>query len=140
MSQGITRRTLTYGERMLLVEFRVEPGSVFPEHFHPYGQIGYMCRGAGTLWIGEEGFNLEPGSSWCIPAGVPHRAEFSRSSVLVDIFSPVREDYKTSEQEEGSQPHRSSGGRSTRWGRNRRPEETGGRGRRNHRPPRSLII
>jgi len=129
MFEGITRRTLTYGDRMLLVEFRVEHGSVFPEHCHPYEQIGYMCRGAGTLWIGKEGFDLEPGSSWCIPAGVPHRAEFSRASVLVDIFSPVREDYKIIEEDEGRQPPRPAGGRSGGCGRNPGTGPTGGRGK-----------
>jgi len=34
MLEGIERRTLTYGDNMLLVEFTVRAGSVFPEHAH----------------------------------------------------------------------------------------------------------
>ncbi len=93
MMEGITRRTLTYGERMLLVEFTIRAGAVFPEHRHPYEQTGYLCKGAGRLWIGEESFELCPGSSWNIPADVSHKAEFSEDSLALDIFSPVREDY-----------------------------------------------
>ena len=93
MLAGITRRTLTYGDRTLLVEFTILAGSVFPEHQHPYEQIGYLCTGKGRLWIGKEVHGLVPGASWCIPAGVPHRAEFSENTVAIDIFSPVREDY-----------------------------------------------
>jgi quercetin dioxygenase-like cupin family protein len=93
MLEGIERRTLTYGENMLLVEFTVRAGAVFPEHAHTYEQIGYLCKGAGKLWIGEECREIAPGSSWCIPGNVTHKAEFSEDSVALDIFHPVREDY-----------------------------------------------
>lgn len=93
MLEGIERRTLTYGNNMLLVEFTIGAGSVFPEHQHSYEQIGYLCSGSGKLWIGGECREIAPGSSWCIPGNVPHKAEFSEDSVAVDIFHPVREDY-----------------------------------------------
>lgn len=93
MLEGIERRTLTYGDNMLLVEVTVRAGSVLPEHAHSYEQIGYLCKGAGRLWIGEESREIEPGSSWCIPGNVPHKAEFSEDSVALDIFHPLREDY-----------------------------------------------
>jgi len=93
MMEGITRRTLTFGERMLLVEFTIQAGAVFPEHRHPYEQTGYLCRGAGRMRIGKEWFELLPGSSWNIPADVTHSAEFSQDSLALDIFSPARQDY-----------------------------------------------
>jgi len=93
MLEGITRRTLTHGERMLLVEFTIRAGAVFPEHQHPYEQTGYLCKGSGRLWIAGEAFDLAPGASWNIPADAPHKAEFSEDSVALDIFSPVRRDY-----------------------------------------------
>jgi len=93
MLPGITRRTLTYGDRMLLVEFSIKAGSVFPEHSHSYEQIGYLCKGSGRLWIGEQSSEIRPGSSWCIPSDVPHKAEFTEDAIALDIFSPVREDY-----------------------------------------------
>lgn len=93
MLPGITRRTLTFGNRMLLVEFTLQAGAVFPEHSHPYEQIGYLCKGRGRLWIGGESSDIVSGSSWCIPENIPHKAEFSEDSVAIDIFSPVREDY-----------------------------------------------
>ena len=78
---------------MLLVEFTIQAGAIFPEHNHPHEQIGYLCKGMGTLWIGGESSTIEPGTSWCIPENVPHKAEFSEESIAIDIFSPVREDY-----------------------------------------------
>ena len=94
MAPAITRRTLTIGDSMLLVEFTLEAGAVFPEHRHPYEQIGYLCKGSGRLWIGNEPCEVGPGSSWCIPADVPHRAEFFQDSIAIDVFSPVRDDYR----------------------------------------------
>ncbi|MEW6441746.1 MAG: cupin domain-containing protein [bacterium] len=93
MADGIARRTLTHGAKMILVEFSIRAGAVFPEHHHVYEQIGYLCSGKGRLWIGPEARDLRPGSSWCVPENVPHRAEFFEDSIAIDIFSPVREDY-----------------------------------------------
>jgi quercetin dioxygenase-like cupin family protein len=93
MMEGITRRTLTFGERMLLVEFSIRAGAVFPEHCHPFEQTGYLCRGEGRMWIDGKYFSLSPGSSWSIPADTLHKAEFFKDSLALDIFSPVREDY-----------------------------------------------
>ena len=93
MLEGIERRTLTYGDKMLLVEFTVRAGAVFPEHQHTYEQIGYLCKGSGRLWIGEECREIGPGSSWCIPGNVSHKAEFFEDSIALDIFHPVRKDY-----------------------------------------------
>ncbi len=93
MAEGIERRTLTHGEAMLLVEFTIRGGAVFPEHDHPHEQTGYLRRGRGRLWIGEDVYDLVPGSSWSIPGGMRHRAEFYEDSVAVDVFHPVREDY-----------------------------------------------
>jgi len=93
MLEGVERRTLTFGDSMLLVEFTVRAGSVFPEHQHAYEQIGYLCKGSGRLWIGEECHEIVPGSSWCIPENEFHKAEFRENSVAVDVFYPVRKDY-----------------------------------------------
>lgn len=93
MLEGVERRTLTHGDSMLLVEFIVRAGSGIPEHQHAYEQIGYLCKGSGRLWIGEESCEIVPGSSWCIPENEFHKAEFYEDSVVVDVFYPVRKDY-----------------------------------------------
>ena len=93
MMEGVERKTLTRGKRMLLVEFSFRAGATVPEHKHLHEQTGYLCRGSGKLWIGDDAFELLPGSSWSIPPDAPHKAEFFEDSVAIDIFSPVREDY-----------------------------------------------
>jgi len=90
---GVTYKTLTFGIRTLLSEFRLEKGSVIPIHSHPHEQIGYMISGHMTLTVNGEVYNAEPGDSWCIPSNVEHGVEVLEDSLVIEVFSPVREDY-----------------------------------------------
>jgi quercetin dioxygenase-like cupin family protein len=90
---GIRMKTLVFGEKTLLAEFRLQAGSSLPHHAHPYEQTGYLVVGRIRLSIGTEVFEVEPGDSWCIPVNVEHGAEILADAVAVEVFSPVREDY-----------------------------------------------
>ncbi len=90
---GITRKTLVYGDKTLLTEFRMDRGSPLPRHSHPYEQTGYLVSGHIRLSISGEAFDAQPGDSWCIPANVEHGAEILADSVAIEVFSPAREDY-----------------------------------------------
>ena len=90
---GVTYKTLAYGIRTLLSEFRLERGSVVPNHKHPHEQTGYMISGRMTFTINGEIYNAQPGDSWCIPGDVEHSAEVFEDCVALEVFSPVREDY-----------------------------------------------
>jgi unsaturated pyranuronate lyase len=89
----VRRKTLVYGEKTLLTEFRLEKGAALPEHRHPYEQTGYLVSGRIDLTIGDETHRVDPGGSWCIPGNVAHRAVAHEDSVAIEVFSPVREDY-----------------------------------------------
>ena len=90
---GIELKTLTYGDKMSLTEFRLEKGHDLPAHEHPHEQIGYLVSGRIELTIGDQVFQTAPGDSWCIPGGVRHGAKVYEDSVAVEVFSPVRDDY-----------------------------------------------
>lgn len=91
--EKIQRKTLVYGEKTLLTEFRLAKGAVLPEHSHPHEQTGYLVSGRIVLTIGGETYRVGPGGSWCIPGNAAHRAVAHEDSVAIEIFSPVREDY-----------------------------------------------
>ena len=91
--EGITRKTLVYGDKTLLTEFRMDADSVLPKHSHPYEQTGYLVSGHIRLSIGSETMDMQPGDSWCIQSATEHGAEILADSVAVEVFSPVREDY-----------------------------------------------
>jgi quercetin dioxygenase-like cupin family protein len=91
--EGIKIKTLVYGDKTLLTEFRLEKGSQLPRHAHPHEQTGYLISGRIRLFIGDKAFEVEPGDSWCIKSNVEHKADILNDSVAIEVFSPVREDY-----------------------------------------------
>lgn len=91
--EGVTRQTLVYGEKTLMVEFRLDKGAELPVHHHPYEQTGYLASGRLDLTIDAETRTLEAGDSWCIPSSAPHKATALDDSVAVEVFAPVREEY-----------------------------------------------
>jgi quercetin dioxygenase-like cupin family protein len=93
MAEGIERKTLVHGYKTLMTEFRLRKGGIFTRHAHPHEQTGYLVRGCIHLWIGTEKCEAQAGDSWCIPGGVEHRVDIMEDSVVVEVFSPVREDY-----------------------------------------------
>ena len=99
--QGIEQKTLVFGERTLLAEFRLACGSDLPRHAHPYEQTGYLVSGRLRLHIGVDSFDAGPGDSWCVPADVEHGADVLADAVAVEVFSPVREDYLPASQKPG---------------------------------------
>jgi quercetin dioxygenase-like cupin family protein len=90
---GVTYKTLSYGSKTSLSEFMLEKGSKVPIHNHPHEQIGYMISGRMTFTIDGESYSVEPGDSWCIPGNVEHGVEVLEDSLVIEVFSPVREDY-----------------------------------------------
>jgi quercetin dioxygenase-like cupin family protein len=90
---GILMKTLVFGKRTLLTEFRMEKGSVLPLHSHRHEQTGYLAKGRIKLTIGKTSKTIRPGGSWCIPGGVMHGATIHADAVAVEVFSPVRKEY-----------------------------------------------
>ena len=91
--KGIKLKTLAFGKKTLITEFRLEKGNLLPIHSHPHEQTGYLISGKIKLIIGNEKYDAEPGDSWCIPGNVEHGAEIIEDAVAIEVFSPVRKDY-----------------------------------------------
>lgn len=90
---GIEQKTLVYGEKTLMTEFRLKKGSILPRHRHPHEQTGYLVSGRIRLHIGDQSYECTPGDSWCVPGGAEHGADVIEDAVAVEVFSPVREEY-----------------------------------------------
>ncbi len=88
------RSALVAGERVMLSALEMDAGGVVPEHSHPHEQAGLVLDGKLRLRIGDEERELEPGDAFLIPANVVHSGVVTAGPARVlDIFSPVREDY-----------------------------------------------
>jgi len=92
--EGIKARTF-WGEKLMLALVDLEPNAVLPLHQHPHEQGGVVLEGEMTLTVGEESKTVRPGDLYLIPGEVPHSAKVGPLPTRVlDIFSPVREEYK----------------------------------------------
>lgn len=91
--EKIKMKTLAYGDKTLMSEFRMQKGALLPQHSHPHEQTGYLVSGKIQLTIGDQTFSVEPGDSWCVHGGIEHHAEILEDSIAIEVFSPVREDY-----------------------------------------------
>lgn len=90
---GVNYKTLAYGGKTSLGEFRLEKESIIPNHNHPQEQTGYMISGEMTFTIDGEVHKVQAGDSWSIPGNVYHSVKVHKDSVVIEVFSPVREDY-----------------------------------------------
>ena len=91
--EGIAIKTLLVGDKMLFAEFHMEKGSRLPIHSHPQEQAGRLLQGKIILSIGDERSELMPGDCWIVPGHREHSAEVVEESIVIEVFSPVREDY-----------------------------------------------
>jgi quercetin dioxygenase-like cupin family protein len=91
--EGIDLTTLVHGDKTLMGQFKLAKGAVIPAHSHPHEQTGIMISGELRFVVEGEIMDVETGDSWCLPGGVEHSAEALKDSVVIEVFSPVREDY-----------------------------------------------
>jgi quercetin dioxygenase-like cupin family protein len=88
------KAVFVHSEKMTIAYWDVEPGSVLPEHSHPHEQIASVIEGRFELLVGEERRVMEPGVAAVIPSNVVHGGRAITACRLIDVFHPVREDYR----------------------------------------------
>ncbi|GIK28005.1 MAG: cupin domain-containing protein [Chloroflexi bacterium] len=91
---GVHRRTMASGERVMVCEFFLERGAEIPVHSHMHEQAGYVIQGSITFTINGEARKLYRGDSYAIPGDVLHGAYADEDCILVEVFSPPREEYR----------------------------------------------
>ena len=76
-----------------------------PLHSHPHEQLGLVLRGMQALVVDGVAHELGPMEGYVLPGGVEHSAYCGPDGALVlDVFSPVREDYRERWQGRGMRP------------------------------------
>ena len=93
MFPGVVRRTLVSGDNVTLVQITLSPGAEVPRHTHPHEQAGTVGDGVIHIEIGGESWELGLGASYLIPGDAPHYVRAVDAATLVEVFSPVREEF-----------------------------------------------
>ena len=90
---GTSRRILTWNDQLMAVEVAFETGAVGSEHTHPHTQCSYVLSGRFSYSVEGEAVELGVGDSIVVPSGLPHGTVCLEKGVLLDVFTPLREDF-----------------------------------------------
>jgi quercetin dioxygenase-like cupin family protein len=91
---GTIRGHYAHLDRMTIGEVLLQANITVPLHQHPHEQVTYVIEGEFRFTIGDETTVLKPGMAALIPGGVMHGGTTLTACRVVDLFSPVREDYR----------------------------------------------
>ena len=90
----LVSRRVIHTERMTVCRIRLKKGAVVPMHSHENEQITMLESGSLRFIFENEEKILSAGDTLPIPPHAQHRVEALEDSVAVDLFSPVREDWR----------------------------------------------
>src|ERR1044072_8649636 len=92
-SEGIERQ-MVVGERMMICRFRFAPLLVTPAHTHPHAQMSLVISGRVRFFVEGVERIASPGDVLHFPPNCLHGAtRMDEEVVLIDIFTPLREDF-----------------------------------------------
>ena len=93
MSPGFISRII-HTESNTINFLEIKAGSVSEVHSHPHHQCAFVLEGEFELTVNGEPQVLSTGLFATIPSNVPHGGRAITDCKLLDIFNPVREDFK----------------------------------------------
>jgi quercetin dioxygenase-like cupin family protein len=93
MAEGVRRKILTYDEKIMMVRVEFEKGGVGALHNHPHIQVTNVESGVFEIEINGNKHILNAGDAFHVPSNALHGAVCLEKGVLIDVFSPMREDF-----------------------------------------------
>jgi len=90
---GVKRKILATGGGMMTVQFTFDRGSIGALHSHPHEQIGFVVKGKFEFTLEGKASILDVGDSYYVPSGAVHGAKALEDGILLDVFTPQREDF-----------------------------------------------
>ena len=93
VGDGMTRQLLGYDDTLLAAKVEFEVGAVGEVHAHAHSQVSYVESGEFDVTIDGVEKRLGPGDSFYIEPNLDHGAVCRKAGVLIDVFSPVRDDF-----------------------------------------------
>ena len=93
VADGVKRKVMTYDANLMLVKVAFETGGIGAAHSHPHTQMSYVASGVFSILIADETRTVRAGDTYYIPPNVWHGAVCVEAGELVDVFTPMREDF-----------------------------------------------
>lgn len=91
--KGVSLDSLAVGEKSMVTKMNYVVGNYATTHTHPHEQSGYVISGKYRMVVENQEYELTAGDSYSVPGNVPHSFEVLEGGEVIDVFTPIREDY-----------------------------------------------
>lgn len=91
--KGVSLDSLAVGEKSMVTKMNYIVGNYATTHTHPHEQSGYVISGKYRMVVDNQEYELTAGDSYSVPGNVPHSFEVLEGGEVIDVFTPIREDY-----------------------------------------------
>ena len=92
INPSISRQYIT-ADRVTIARFELKKGGVVPVHAHENEQVSFVISGVLRFTIDGRDIIVRAGELLQIPSHVPHGVDVLEDTLVVDVFSPVRQDW-----------------------------------------------
>ena len=89
---GMTRQILGYNHELMMVKVWFDEGAIGYAHDHVHSQVAYVVEGEFEVMVNNEIKLLKAGDCFYVEPHMTHGAVCKKRGILIDTFSPVRED------------------------------------------------
>ena len=101
VAEGVTRQ-MVYGDKVMVIRLELKANTVTPIHTHVHEQITVVVQGAADFFVEGTRRTAKAGDVLVFPSGIQHGATMlGEDVVLIDIFTPVREDFLAARDADG---------------------------------------
>ena len=90
---GLKRKVMAFDETVMLVKVEFDKGAIGSLHSHPHTQISHVETGSFEIEVNGIKKVLGTGDAFYVPPNAMHGAVCLEAGVLIDMFSPMREDF-----------------------------------------------
>jgi len=94
ISKGFNAR-LIHTDNLTLAYVDIDDGANLAEHSHVHEQVVNVLEGRFELTVAGQPHVLEAGDAFAIPSNVPHSGRALTKCRILDVFDPVREDFRS---------------------------------------------
>lgn len=91
--EGITRQFVGFNTQLMMVKVKFEKDAIGYIHDHFHSQATYIASGEFEINIEGEPQILKTGDGFFVQPNQKHEARCIEAGILIDVFSPVREDF-----------------------------------------------
>lgn len=93
VGDNVKRKIMGYDDKIMLVKVHFNKDGIGYKHEHHHSQVTYVESGIFEFSIGKQTKVVKGGDTVYIPPHVMHGAICKEEGVLIDVFSPIREDF-----------------------------------------------